>query len=67
MKVNSKLERDCVKSHLHFAKNCSNDPSSNPVDNLYEGDDAEAETEAKEAAKRGDKVHRTHPDAPLHF
>ena len=43
-------------------------PSDNdPVDDLDEGDDAETEKEAEESSKRGDEVHRAHPDAPLKF
>ena len=38
-----------------------------PVNDLQEGDDAEAKEKTKEAAKRGDKLHRTHRDASLHF
>ena len=43
-------------------------PSDNdPVDDLDEGDDAEAEKKAEESSKRGDEVHRAHLDAPLKF
>ena len=50
-----------------FVKNGSAKPSKNPIDDFDEGDDTEAKTKTKEAAKRGDEIHRTHPDAPLHF
>ena len=42
-------------------------PDNNPVDDLDKGDDAEAEKKAEESSKRGDEVHRAHPDAPLEF
>ena len=42
-------------------------PDNDPVDDLDKGNDAEAEKEAEESSKRGDEVHRTHPDAPLKF
>ena len=42
-------------------------PDNYPVDDLDKGDDAEAEKEAEESSKRGDEVHRAHPDAPLKF
>ena len=42
-------------------------PDNDPVDDLEEGDDAEAEKEAEESSKRGDEVHWAHPDAPLIF
>ena len=44
-----------------LAKNGSAKSSENPID------DAEAKTKTKEAAKGGNEIHRTHPDAPLHF
>ena len=47
--------------------NASRPPDNDPVDDLDEGDDAEAEKEAEESSKRGDEVHRAHPDAPLKF
>ena len=47
--------------------NASRPPDNDPVDDLDEGDDAEAEKEAKESSKRGDEVHRANPDAPLKF
>ena len=49
---------------LHHASRPS---YNNPVDDLDEGDNAEAEEEAKESSKRGNEVHRAHPDAPLEF
>ena len=45
----------------------SRPPDNNPVDDLDKGDDAEAEKEAEESSKRGDEVHRAHPDAPFKF
>ena len=42
-------------------------PDNDPVDDLDKGDDAEAEKEAEESSKRGDEVHRAHPNAPLEF
>ena len=42
-------------------------PDNDPVYDLDEGDDAEAEKEAEESSKRGDEVHWSHPDAPLEF
>ena len=43
-------------------------PSDNdPVDDLDEGDDAEAEKEAKESAKGRDKLNGPHRDASLQF
>ena len=35
--------------------------------NLNEGDDTESKTKSKEAAKRGEKVHPSHPHTSLHF
>ena len=49
---------------MHHA---SRPPDNDPVDDLDEGDDAEAEKEAEESSKRGDEVHWAHPDAPLEF
>ena len=43
----------------------SGQSSNDPVENLNEGDDAESKAEAKEASKRGNELHRAHPDAPL--
>ena len=45
----------------------SRPPDNYPVDDLDERDDAEAEKEAEESSKRGNKVHWAHPDAPLKF
>ena len=42
-------------------------PDNDPVDDLDEGDDAEAEKETEEPSERGDEVHRAHPDAPFKF
>ena len=42
-------------------------PDNDPVDDLDEGDNAEAEKEAKESSERCDEVHWAHPDAPLEF
>ena len=56
---------DNKSSQLDLAKQGSENSSSNPVDDLDEGDDAEAKAEAKESSKGGCKVHRAHPDAPL--
>ena len=50
-----------------LAKNSSAKSSENPIDDLHKWDDAEAKTKAKEAAEGGNEIHRTHPDAPLHF
>ena len=38
-----------------------------PVDNLEEGDEAEAKAKSKEAAKGGDELDRTHPYSALHL
>ena len=38
-------------------------PHSGPVDDLYEGDNAEAKKEAKESAKGRDKLNGSHRDA----
>ena len=35
--------------------------------NLNEGDNTESKTKSKEAAKRGEKVHPSHPRTSLHF
>ena len=37
---------------------------NNPVDDLDEGDNAEAEEEAKESSKRGNEVHLIAPTVP---
>ena len=42
-------------------------PHSWPVDDLYEGDNAEAKKEPKESAKGGNKLNRSHRDASLQF
>ena len=38
-------------------------PHSGPIDDLYEGDNAEAKKEAKESAKGRDKLNGSHRDA----
>ena len=38
-----------------------------PVDDLKEGDEAEAKTKSKEAAKGGDELDRSHPYSALHL
>ena len=38
-----------------------------PVDDLEEGDEAEAKAKSKEAAKRGDELDRSHPYSALHL
>ena len=55
------------KISLFSVHNVSWPPDNYPVDDLDKGDDAEAEKEAEESSKRGDEVHRAHPDAPLEF
>ena len=59
------VQTDNFSSQLDLAKQGSENSSTNPVDDLDEGDDAEAKAEAKEPSKGGCKVHRAHPDAPL--
>ena len=51
---------------LSLVQHVSGPPDNYPVDDLDKGDDAEAEKEAEESAKRGDEVHRA-LDAPLKF
>ena len=48
-----------------LAEHVSGHPDNDPVENLDEGDDAEAEEEAKESSKGSNEVHWSHPDAPL--
>ena len=55
------------KISLFSVQHISRPPENYPVDDLDKGDDAEAEKEAEESSKRGDEVHRAHPDAPLEF
>ena len=38
-----------------------------PVDDLEEGDEAEAKAKSKEAAKWGDELDRSHSYSPLHL
>ena len=38
-----------------------------PVDDLEEGDEAEAKAKSKEAAKWGDELDRSHPYSALHL
>ena len=38
-----------------------------PVDDLEEGDEAEAKTKSKEAAKGRDELDRSHSYSPLHL
>ena len=38
-----------------------------PVDDLEEGDEAEAQAKTKEAAKGGDELDQTHPYSALHL
>ena len=50
---------------LGLAEHISRHPENHPVEKLNEGDDAEAQEEAKESSKGSNEVHWSHPDAPL--
>ena len=56
-----------ILQSFSIVQHVSGPPYNYPVDDLDKGDDAEAEKEAEESSKRGDEVHRAHPDAPLEF
>ena len=50
---------------LGLSEYVSRHPDDHPVEKLNEGDDAEAQEEAKEPSKGSNEVHWSHPDAPL--
>ena len=65
MYVKSKYRSSEVLFAL-FAPECAATEDHNePVEDLHEGEEAEPEEEAEQAAQRGDKVNRRHPLTPL--
>ena len=55
----------CTSTSLGLAEHVSGHPDNDPVENLDEGDDAEAQEEAEEPSEAGDEVNRAHSDAPF--
>ena len=58
--------RDICESifSLHTSPHKDN---AEPVDDLHEGNEAEAQEQTKHSAKRGDEINDGHPLAPLIF
>ena len=54
-----------MKSGIMFPDQIPANPHGCPVDDLEEGDNAEAKKEAKESAKGRDKLNRSHRDSSL--
>ena len=54
-----------MKSSIMFPGQIPANPHGCPVDDLEEGDNAEAKKEAKESAKGRDKLNRSHRDSSL--
>ena len=56
-----------MKLSIVFPNKTPANPHGCPVDDLQEGDNAEAKKEAKESAKGRDKLNGSHRDASLQF
>ena len=54
-----------MKSSISSPDKIPTNPHSCPVDDLEEGDNTKAKKEAKESAKGGDKLNRSHWDVSL--